>query len=149
MIKLSEILPKDIKTISITRDDIVNWNKQLSQKYGEQFNILQGDPSSALHRADYYDDPIDKISAIFHSLSQNHIFNAANKRTALTTLLHYFINVDFEDDFLENLVMDTVNQNLSVEEISNRIKNELPNTTQLFENINIRYNKLFNKLFNQ
>ena len=149
MIKLSEVLHKDIKTIPITRDNIINWNKQLSQKYGEQYNILQGDPDSALYRAEYYKDSIDKISAIFHSLSTNHTFNAANKRTAVTTLLHYFINVDFEDDFLENLVMDTVNQNLSVEEISNRIKNELSNTKQLFENINIRYEKLYKKLFNQ
>ena len=45
--------------------------------------------------------------------------------------------------------MDTVNQNLSVEEISNRLKNELPNATQLFESINVRYKKLYDKLFNQ
>lgn len=149
MIKLSEVLYKDIKIHSITRENIIDWNKQLSQKYGEQHNILQGDPDSALYRAEYYENPIDKISSIFQSLATNHTFNAANKRTAVTTLLHYFINVDFSDDFLEGLIMDTVNKNLSVEEISNRLKNELPNTTKLFESINTRYEKLYKKLFNQ
>lgn len=136
--------------MNISKDDIINWNYLLTLKSKEPHSQIKQGIEAALHRTEYYDDPIDKASALFHSLINNHYFLQANKRTALVALLLSLSNYDFDDDFLENLIIDTASNNLDVEEIPLRIKKELKDASSLNENIHnvlIKYNKLIEKLY--
>jgi prophage maintenance system killer protein len=136
--------------VSISKRDIVNWNYLLTLKSKEPHSQIKQGIEAVLHRTEYYTDPIDKASALFHSLLNNHYFIQANKRTALVALLLSLSNYDFDDNFLENLIIDTANNHLEVEEISSRLRGELKNKKSLSENISsilIKYNNLIEKLY--
>ncbi len=136
--------------MSISKRDIVNWNYLLTLKSKEPHSQIKQGIEAVLHRTEYYTDPIDKASALFHSLLNNHYFIQANKRTALVALLLSLSNYDFDDNFLENLIIDTANNHLEVEEISSRLRGELKNKKSLSENISsilIKYNNLIEKLY--
>jgi prophage maintenance system killer protein len=130
--------------------DIIDWNRLLTLKSGEPHSMVKKGIGAALHRMEYYDDPIDKASALFHSLINNHYFLQANKRTALVGLLISLSKYEFDDDFLENLILDTVNKKLQVEDISERIREEIygrPSTlNETVDRILVRYEKLIEKL---
>ena len=136
--------------MNIDKDDIINWNYLLTLKSKEPHSQIKQGIEAALHRTEYYTDPIDKASALFHSLLNNHYFIQANKRTALVALLLSLSNYDFDDNFLENLIIDTANNHLEVEEISSRLRKELKDTNSLNEDIYsvlIKYNKLIERLY--
>jgi prophage maintenance system killer protein len=135
----------------MNEQDIINWNKLLTLKSNEPHSMVKQGIGAAIHRMEYYDDPIEKASALFHSLINNHHFLQANKRTALVGLLISLSKYEFDDDFLENLILDTVNQKLQVEDIAERIREEIqgkPSTlNETVERILVRYEKLIEKLF--
>lgn len=137
--------------MNINVKDIINWNYLLTLKRNEPHSQIKQGIESALHRMEYYEDPVDKAAAVFHSLINNHYFLQANKRTALVALFISLSNYDFDDMFLEDLVMDTVNNKLDVEDISLRLKNGMQDIKgSLNENIYvimIKYSKLIDKLF--
>jgi prophage maintenance system killer protein len=135
----------------MNEQDIINWNKLLTLKSNEPHSMVKQGIGAAIHRMEYYDDPIEKASALFHSLINNHYFLQANKRTALVGLLISLSKYEFDDDFLENLILDTVNQKLQVEDIAERIREEIqgkPSTlNETVDRILVRYEKLIEKLF--
>ena len=135
----------------MTAEDIINWNKLFTLKSKEPHSQIKQGIEAAIHRMEYYNDPVDKAAALFHSLINNHYFLQANKRTALAALLITLSSYDFEDTFLENLILDTVNNNLTVEDISSKIKAEISNIRgSLNENIHVvllKYSKLIDKLY--
>ena len=135
----------------MNEQDIINWNKLLTLKSNEPHSMVKQGIGAAIHRMEYYDDPIEKASALFHSLINNHHFLQANKRTALVGLLISLSKYEFDDDFLENLILDTVNQKLQVEDIAERIREEIqgkPSTlNETVDRILVRYEKLIEKLF--
>lgn len=138
--------------MNISTDIIINWNYLLTLKSKEPHSQIKKGIESALHRTEYYEDPIDKASALFHSLINNHYFLQANKRTALVALLISLSKYDFGDDFLEELILDTVNKKLDVEEISSRLRNNLKYSGYINENkdiynVIIKYSKLIEKLY--
>jgi prophage maintenance system killer protein len=138
--------------MNISTDIIINWNYLLTLKSKEPHSQIKKGIESALHRTEYYEDPIDKASALFHSLINNHYFLQANKRTALVALLISLSKYDFGDDFLEELILDTVNKKLDVEEISSRLRNNLKHSGYINENkdiynVIIKYSKLIEKLY--
>jgi prophage maintenance system killer protein len=135
----------------MNEQDIINWNKLLTLKSNEPHSMVKQGIGAAIHRMEYYDDPIEKASALFHSLINNHHFLQANKRTALVGLLISLSKYEFDDDFLENLILDTVNQKLQVEDIAERIRKEIQGKSstlnETVERILVRYEKLIEKLF--
>jgi hypothetical protein len=58
---------------------------------------------------------------------------------------------EFDDDFLENLILDTVNQKLQVEDIAEKIREEIQGKPSILnetvDRILVRYEKLIEKLF--
>lgn len=136
--------------MNINKSDIINWNYLLTLKSREPHSQVKQGIEAALHRTEYYADQVDKASALFHSLVNNHYFIQANKRTALVALLLSLSSYDFDDTFLENLIIDTVNNHLDVEEISSRLSRELKNEKSLSETIGsilIKYNTLIERLY--
>ena len=135
----------------MNEQDIINWNKLLTLKSNEPHSMVKQGIGAAIHRMEYYDDPIEKASALFHSLINNHYFLQANKRTALVGLLISLSKYEFDDDFLENLILDTVNQKLQVEDIAERIREEIQGKPSILnetvDRILVRYEKLIEKLF--
>jgi prophage maintenance system killer protein len=135
----------------MNEQDIINWNKLLTLKSNEPHSMVKQGIGAAIHRMEYYDDPIEKASALFHSLINNHYFLQANKRTALVGLLISLSKYEFDDDFLENLILDTVNQKLQVEDIAEKIREEIQGKPSILnetvDRILVRYEKLIEKLF--
>jgi death-on-curing family protein len=136
--------------MNITQKDIINWNKLLTLKSKEPHGQLKQGIEAAIHRTEYYDTPIEKAAALFHSLINNHYFLQANKRTALVGLLVVLSNAEFDDEFLEKLIIDTSQNNLDVPDIVSRLKNKIKINDSLKETINNILNKyelLIEKLY--
>jgi death-on-curing protein len=136
--------------MDISKKDIIDWNRLLTLKTNEPHSQIKQGIEAAIHRMEYYEDNVDKAAALFHSLINNHYFLQANKRTALVSLLVYLSGFDFNEDFLEQLIVDTATNGLGVEEISSRIKQEIKETGSLNESIfdvMIKYSKLIEKLY--
>jgi len=138
--------------MNITTKDIIDWNYLLTLKSKEPHNQIKDGIETALHRTEYYKDPIDKAAALFHSLINNHHFLQANKRTALVALLVLLSDYDFNENFLEHLVMDTTNHHLEVDEISRMLRIEMKLTEVITNHdvyfVLVKYHKLIDKLVN-
>jgi len=137
--------------MKIDATQIIDWNKALVLKSKEPHGIIKQGIEAALHRTEYYDTEVEKAAALFHSLINNHYFLQANKRTAMVALLVYLSDDTLSDDFLESLVMDTVNANLQVDDIVERLRSELTvreGRKVLVQEIFQKYEALIEKLIN-
>lgn len=139
--------------MNVTKQNIIDWNKLLTIRSNEPHSIIKNGIETALYRTEYYEDPIDKAAALFHSLINNHHFLQANKRTALVALLVKLSDYDFSEKFLEHLIMDTTNNHLEVDEISRMLKVEMKLSETIIVNhdvyfVIIKYHKLIDKLVN-
>lgn len=120
-LQLLDILNEVNIPLSITKDQIVRLNREITKLSNEPHGEIKDYVNSALHSADYYENYFDKVAAMVKSLINNHNFLQGNKRTAAIVLVSLLPSIDFSDDFLVDLVLEIVRKNLTVGEVSKKI----------------------------
>lgn len=97
-------------------------NQQLCELYNEPFSVNQNLLLSALSVYDSYFDTDELIlCALIRSILRNHCFENGNKRTALLLIVLSDLSIKIEYSELTDLILDIINQHLTVEEIYKRL----------------------------
>jgi death-on-curing family protein len=107
--------------MNINSKQIIDLNKKIVNLTKEPHSLVKNYLDTAINSASYYDNIFDQESAIVLSLVKNHNFAQGNKRTAAITLATLLPNINFTDEFLVNLVVDIIEKNLSIEDVSKKI----------------------------
>lgn len=116
--------------------EIIAVNVALIQKYspGEHIGVKNTGllesavlrPQTSVFGEDAYPSVFGKAAALFESLGQNHPFQNANKRTAFTALVIFLQlnghNFDMDQKAAEDLTVDMVNHQFSLQELARIIE---------------------------
>jgi death-on-curing protein len=116
----------------LTVQEVIAINVAVIQRYslGEHIGVKSNDmlesavfrPQSSALGDDAYMNIFDKAAALFESLGQNHPFQNANKRTALTALSIFMLyngyRFTMDNKAAENFTVDMVNHTITFTELS-------------------------------
>jgi|SRR3954451_3263603 death-on-curing protein len=134
----------DEEIIYLTTNQVIAINTVQIRLYSPKEQIGVKDPGlldSAINRPkqsvfgqDAYPSIYEKAAALFESISKNHAFHNANKRTALASLIlflkinHYRWTMGIEEE--QDFTVDVVNHKYTFQEIVSTIKDYTEKTTQ-------------------
>lgn len=118
-----------------TIEAIIEIHKNIIENSGGLFGVKElGQLDSILEHmkiSDYYPNFEDKITHLTYSIAKFHIFNDANKRTAIASGA-LFLNLNNKREYIdlfirgmEVLVMEAVTNNISKEEFNHIVKTML------------------------
>lgn len=114
------------------------------------FNSALMLPQQSFDGKDLYPDIITKAACYLRSFSMNHPFYDGNKRTAVISTLSFLTmngyNITLNNDELYDFVKKVVEEKLSIEEISEKLKSctkisNFSKLKQLFRDVNNKLKK--------
>jgi death-on-curing protein len=102
-------------------------NEQIGIKSPELLNSTVNRPKQSAFGEDAYLTIFDKAIALFESIAKNHVFQNANKRTALVSLIQFLEYNEYEfvmpEKDAEDFTVDVVNHRFEFYEMIEIIKN--------------------------
>lgn len=132
LIKIVLDLHKDLENKLIMRKGIHDLN-MIKSAISEPFQTFGGQ--------DLYPNPVDKAAKICYNLAKDHGFVDGNKRTGLHAMLSYLdmnhITLSYSQEELENIVVDLVENKISLEKFEEWIIYRVTSKTKI-ENTHIK-----------